>query len=127
MWSVNGSQNQPGTYNFNKTWRRTLPGVVNSGLGLYNFQTGTKALLSYKTQLSATISSGNISVELVGTQSRMVYLAFSIVVITESNNYIELLSTQGQNLSPSSSSYSGNIIPTRVDISSSNWRIHFFH
>jgi hypothetical protein len=88
MWNSNGATNSPagplqGGYNFSVTWRETLPDVVSIGMGLYNFVTGDNGILSYQTQLlAADNTSAIVNVDLVGSKARMVYLAFSIVVIT---------------------------------------------
>jgi hypothetical protein len=77
-----------GGYNFTLSWRQTLPIVIKAGLGLYNFQTGQNALLSYKTTLfSFGISSGIVNIDLIGGEARMVYMAYSVIIVTEENSY----------------------------------------
>jgi hypothetical protein len=52
-------------------------------MGLYNFQTGNNAILSYQTKLLSTSTSSTIvNLNLVGANSSMVFLAFSVLVIT---------------------------------------------
>ena len=54
-----------------------------------NFQTGLDSLISYRTQiLSFGTTSGLVNIELVGFDSKMVYLAFSVIIITEANSYV---------------------------------------
>jgi hypothetical protein len=88
MWSSSGSPATPyasvaGGYNFALPWRQTLPGVISVGLGLYNFVTGNNALLGYKADFfGTTTSSANVNLLLTGSNARLVYLAFSVVVVT---------------------------------------------
>ena len=78
-----------GGYNFTIPLRQSVPAVLKAGLALMNFQTGLDSLISYRTQiLSFGTTSGLVNIELVGFDSKMVYLAFSVIIITEANSYV---------------------------------------
>ena len=54
-----------------------------AGLGLYNFMTGPNSLPSYRTTLYFGSVSGVVNIDLVGQNTSVVYLAFSVVIVTE--------------------------------------------
>ena len=106
MGSINGAEHGPssGGSNYSLAWRQALPGVVSSGLSLYNFQTSHYSILSYRTQLlSMSNSSGIVNVDMVGTTAKILYLAFSVVILTENNNYLEMLTLESNPISELSS------------------------
>ena len=77
--------------------------MVSSGLSLFNFETGIYATLSYKTQLlSITNSSGLVNLQLVGPSVKIIYLAFSVLIITEHNIYVELVSIEVSSITDAS-------------------------
>ena len=67
-----------------------MKGVVSSGFCLYNFKIAPNALLSYEISV-LTMAKTYTTISLTALD-RLVYLAFSGIVITEQNNYVELLS-----------------------------------
>ena len=54
-----------------------------AGLSLYNYIAGPNSLPSYRTTLYFGSVSGVVNIELVGQNTTVVYLAFSVVIITE--------------------------------------------
>lgn len=49
VWETNGNVQGPisGGYNFTLAWRRTLPTIISTSLGLYNFVNGPNGILSF--------------------------------------------------------------------------------
>ena len=83
IWSINSAQKGAGSYSFSQAWRSTLPSVVSSALTLYNFQTGTQTIFSFKSQFLAVATTyGTIEVTITPNGINIVYLAFSVVIIT---------------------------------------------
>lgn len=68
-----------------------------------------------------------MSLELIGSKSQIVYIAFSIVVITEDNSDIEWGSIQMTGQTVSSGSYYSNYTLTKFNLSKSEPYIQFFH
>lgn len=74
----------------------TLPAVVSSGIGLQHFNMGPVSpglsILSYKASLaSTTISGTTISLSCIDSYTQFLYVGFSIIIVTQSNNLIELI------------------------------------
>jgi len=90
--NINKSINLDQGLNYTITWRKPLPQIIKAGLGLFNFATTTNTILSYKTTLYALDEdSGIVNIKFMVSYQN-VFGKFSIIVITEDNNYIELLS-----------------------------------
>ena len=86
---MNGSTNYevPGGYTFPLTWRYTLSGTFLSALGLMGFMTGPHKILSYEAELvNVTTTDGEMTLNPIGTESGIVYLSFSVLIITEDSN-----------------------------------------
>ena len=121
--TINGSVTQPSSAGsfYSRNWRTTLAGVVQYGLMMYNFQTAPNAMLSYNTKI-VTIDTSHaiINLFLNGSNSAMIYIAFSAVVITANTNYLELMSLSHYN---TSNLYG---VPTKFTVGSSAVNIHHF-
>ena len=105
LWSTNGPDHRQsaGGYSFSLTWRSALPGVHASALGIFNFKTGPNSILSFRAELqNMTISRGAVLLEPKGTQAGIVFLAFSLVIVTQDTNYLELVVLSLTNLTPGS-------------------------
>ena len=88
-----------GGYNFSLTWRHNLTGVHSTALGLYNFKTGGGKILDFNAELlSVTTSSATVNLKPVGSNAGIVYLSYSVVVVTQNNSYIDLVTTVTNNL-----------------------------
>ena len=105
LWSTNGSDHRQsaGGYSFDLTWRSALPGVHASALGIFNFKTGPNSILSFRAELqNMTISGGTVLLEPEGTQAGIVFLAFSLIIVTQNTNYLELIVLGRTNLTSGS-------------------------
>ena len=97
---MNGPEYGPlnGGYNFTSTWKSVLPRVNYAALALYNFKTGSNAILGYRTtRYNWNRTSGTVNLKLIGSRSKMIYLAFSILIMTEDNPDIYFGSKMEQN------------------------------
>ena len=80
-----------GGYNFTKVWRNRLPGIYKSSMSLHKFQIGLKSILSFNIEMvNMTYSKTDLLLSLVGENSGIIYLRFSIVVITQEVNYLNM-------------------------------------
>ena len=62
--------------------------MLSSALGLYNFKAGS------------TTSGGSILVDPIDSTSGIICLTFSIVLVTENNNFVELITLSKTNINP---------------------------
>ena len=72
-----------------------------------------------------TSSSGVVNLELVGSKAKVVYLAFSIIILTENSSDIELGSLEIVNQIYSTSNYYPYYSPTRFNLSRSSTKQFF--
>ena len=94
LWSASGPSHAEvvGGYNFALSWRYSLSGVHSSALGLYNFKTGPNSYLGFTAELkNMTNNGGFILFKPIGAQANIVFLAFSVIVVTQDTNFIEVL------------------------------------
>lgn len=104
MWTVSSGDHPEvsGGYTFTKNWRATLPGTIHYGLGLINFVASPQKIISYQTLISSiSTTTSEINFNPVGYEAGFKYLYFSILIITEENNFVELVSLQGTTTSSS--------------------------
>ena len=95
---------------------------------MYNFKTGMNSVLSYKTQFtSVSTSSATLNLDLVGSNSQIVYIAFSIIVITQNNSDIELGSMQLSGQSASTVNYFLTYASNKFNFSREIPHIQMFH
>ena len=105
MWTTSGPA-PPGNYSFAKSWRYYLPGVISYSLGSANLLTPEYKIVSYRTSFNSIDTSGaNITMEIVNVDAAMIYMLFSVIVITENNNYVELISLSSYMPSTSSNTH----------------------
>ena len=98
--SISGATYLPvtGGYNFTFAWRTSLATRTSIGLGLYNFEAGVHKFMSFEgVVVVSNASSMIVNINPVATDSGINYLAFSVIVITENNNFVELLWDQHLN------------------------------
>ena len=90
-----------GGYSFPISWRHSLPRVQPSALGVYNFHTGSYSMLSFQAELtSMTTTGGAVLLEPKGTKAGIIFLAFSVVIVTQDTNYLELIVLSRTKLNP---------------------------
>ena len=95
---------------------------------MYNFEMGKNRILSYTTTFSAISTSGaTVSLEPVGSISHIVYITFSIVVVTLNTNDFELGSVSLTGQSASSQNLYMNYTVTKFTLSSGLPHIQFFY
>ena len=85
LWKSSGvsHNNITGGYNFSVTWRYTLPGVHSSALGMSTFKTGAGKVLNMQAEMtSVTTSESTINIKPLSNNSGIVYVSYSVVVIT---------------------------------------------
>jgi hypothetical protein len=79
-------------YKFSRTWRYTLPSIQSAALALFNFKTGPHRTLSFIAEFAYIDSAGGVvNMKPMGSDAGIVVLDFSVVVVTQDNNYIQLL------------------------------------
>ena len=62
----------------------------SSALGVFNFETGPNSILSFRAELQdLTASGGAVLLEPRSSQSGIVFLAFSLVIVTQDVSYLE--------------------------------------
>lgn len=130
-WNANGTANgpTPGGHNFTLTWRSTLPSVLSASLTLYNFKTAPNSILSFRTSFSSVnTTSAVVNLNPVGSQSLLTYISFSVIVITQDTNSIEILTVEASNITvTSSNNYAINVLSNKFNLSGSNYNLnHFF-
>jgi hypothetical protein len=94
VWNTQGQTQlqTTGGFNFSLTWRHSLSGVFATALGLYNFKVAPHYVLSYRAELlSLSITGATLNLEPVGGEAGIIFLAFTLVVITEDSSYLELV------------------------------------
>jgi hypothetical protein len=85
------------------TWRYSLAGVQAASLSLHNFKAGPNNLLSFQAELlSMTTANGIINLLPKGAEASIVYLSFSVIVVTQNSASAELLTFSNLNLSAGS-------------------------
>jgi hypothetical protein len=88
-------------YNFTASWRYELAGVHAASLALHNFKIGPHSILSYRAELvNMTRADGIVFLEPIGSDAGIIYLAFSVVILTQDSSYLELLFVSRTNLTP---------------------------
>jgi hypothetical protein len=76
---------------FQKTWTSALPGVIQYGLTIFEFQMGKATLLSYYSTISAiNTTTATINVTTFRNDSGFNMISLCLVVVTEDNSYVEL-------------------------------------
>jgi len=96
MRQISGKEQFFGTYAFTKSWRQILPGVINQGLGMTNFKTSASKILSFKTSFTfIDTRSMNLTLNISNIDAGIVYLIFSVIVITRGNPHVELIVLEG--------------------------------
>ena len=108
LWSANfynpSHGEVAGGYSFPISWRYSLPRVQPSALGVYNFYTGQYSMLSFQAELtSMTTTGGAVLLEPKGTKASIIFLAFSVVIVTQDTNYLELIVLSRTKLNPGNS------------------------
>jgi hypothetical protein len=94
VWTTGGPTKlaSAGGYNFSLTWRHSISGVFATALGLYNYKVASRYILSYKAELLSPSTTGaTLNVDPVSTDAGIVFLAFTVVVITQDQSYLELV------------------------------------
>ena len=82
-----------GGYSFDVSWKYVLPGVYSSGLCLYNFKTGPLSFLNNEAELiGVNTTGGTVNLSPKTPNAGIVYIAFSVVIVTQDVSYLELLS-----------------------------------
>ena len=77
------------------TWREGLPAIDQVALSFYSFMVGPNQILSFRSSLvNTTTSSTLINVRPVGFDAGIIYLSFSIMIITSNttNQFMEIIS-----------------------------------
>jgi hypothetical protein len=94
LWSQSSPPKYQGTtYSTPLTWRAVLPGIHSYAVTPYAFSypSGGRAL-SYVAELqSVTTSTGILDVSAYGSLGQLSTISFTIMIITASNLYVELL------------------------------------
>ena len=106
LWSKGGLNHGEvaGGYSFPISWRYSLPRVQPSALGAYNFETGPNYMLSFQAELtSMTTTGGAVLLEPKGAKAGIIFLAFSVIVVTQDTNYLELIVLSRTKLNPGNS------------------------
>ena len=81
------------------SWK--VPGVYNSALSLYNFETGNQSILSFIVELvNLTTDGGEILMQPVGSDVSIKTLKFSVLLRTEDNDHLELIIFSMENTNP---------------------------
>ena len=96
-WNPEGPTNAPidGGHDFSTNWRYNIPGVHQYALGLRSFRTAPNSMLSFETIMEDITTTGcRLKIVLVGNNSHMVFLIFSILIITENSPYLELITIE---------------------------------
>jgi hypothetical protein len=76
---------------FQKTWTTALPGVIQYGLTIYEFQMGPATLLSFISKISdINTTTATINVTTYQTKSGFNMISLYLVVVTEDTSYVEL-------------------------------------
>ena len=75
----------------------------SSALGVFNFKTGPNSILSFRAELqNLTTYGGTVLLEPRSSQAGIVFLSFSLIIVTQDVNYLELVVLSSTNLTPGS-------------------------
>ena len=93
LWDTNSTPHRELTigYTFYQAFRTVLPNAYSSALGVNNFVFPSYSPLSYSASLYANTTSMRVIMHPQGSFYAINYIAFSVVVITETTDNIELI------------------------------------
>ena len=82
-----------------------MPNVLQAALGLYEFKYPNNKIISYTAEVAEiNTTSAIINMSPVGDDAAIIYLSFSVLIITNNNNYSELITLSKTGLTQSNSS-----------------------
>ena len=90
------------------TWREGLPAIDQVSLSFYSFMVGPNQILSFRSSLvNTTTSSTLINVRPVGFDAGIIYLSFSIMIITSNttNQFMEIISFESTSMTAGNNRY----------------------